>query len=365
MFYDKKIKYVDVYENGEKVQNAGFVRMEVKEKTGRFWIQISGLRSTDTMNCPVVLICGEKEGMLGEIHLEHGRGVAEFTHLHTDDLTGGIVYDELEEIHIRPGGTRLFRCVVREREQKSKDLPKEDTVPEEVVLPKADTMSEEVVLMKEDFMPKAVAVSEEIAVSQEREEIKQQEVKSEAELLKEAFMTEKRLREGEPAAQSFSMVRENQPEAKPITVVRGPQTEIKPLHMTREPQPEVKKFPVVREPQPIDKWQQLLAIYPHIRPFDDRREYLLMKPQDFVVLTEKYFSLSENSFLLHGYYNYDHLIMSKERRPEGECFYIGVPGNFYDKEKQVAIMFGFESFEGKCEPARVGDFGYYMIPVEI
>lgn len=364
MFYDKKIKYVDVYENGEKVQNAGFVRMEVKEKTGRFWIQISGLRSTDTMNCPVVLMSGEKEGMLGEIHLEHGRGVAEFVHLDTDDLVGGIAYDELEDIYIRLGGTRFLRCVVQVREQKTEEFSKEDTVKREVVMPEEDTMSEEVVLMKEDLMPKAVAVSEEVvipevveaseevSVPEEKGESKRREVKSEAELLKEAFMTEKRLREGESEAQSFSMVREMQPEAKPLAVVREPQTE-------------VKKLPVVREPQPIDKWQQLLAIYPHIRPFDDRREYLLMKPQDFVVLAEKYFSLSENSFLLHGYYNYDHLIMSKERRPEGECFYIGVPGNFYDKEKQVAIMFGFESFEGKCEPARNGDFGYYMIPVEI
>ena len=46
-------------------------------------------------------------------------------------------------------------------------------------------------------------------------------------------------------------------------------------------------------------------------------------------------------------------------------YYIGVPGNFYEREKQVAGMFGFESFEGKVEPAQNGDFGYYMIPVEI
>jgi len=42
-----------------------------------------------------------------------------------------------------------------------------------------------------------------------------------------------------------------------------------------------------------------------------------------------------------------------------------VPGNFYEREKQVALMFGFESFECQKEPAQVGDFGYYMIPVEL
>ena len=72
-----------------------------------------------------------------------------------------------------------------------------------------------------------------------------------------------------------------------------------------------------------------------------------------------------NSFLLHGYYNYKHLILTKEMVRGQEQYYIGAPGNFYTKEKQVAILFGFESFEGKVEPAQNGDFGYYMIPVEI
>ena len=46
-------------------------------------------------------------------------------------------------------------------------------------------------------------------------------------------------------------------------------------------------------------------------------------------------------------------------------YYIGVPGNFYEREKQVAGMFGFESFEGAREPAWDGDFGYYLISVEL
>ena len=181
-------------------------------------------------------------------------------------------------------------------------------------------------------------------------------VKSEAELLKEAFLEEKRMREaentdttsGETAVQKQVFLGNEAEWRIPVSSV-SPNTEPQNVH----------------SPQAADKWQQLQAIYPHIRPFEDRREYLLMRPQDFVILPQKYYSLSDNSFLLHGYYNYDHLILSKENRPEGEKLYIGVPGNFYDKEKQVAIMFGFESFEGKQEPARIGDFGYYMIPVEI
>ena len=68
-----------------------------------------------------------------------------------------------------------------------------------------------------------------------------------------------------------------------------------------------------------------------------------------------------NSFLLHGFYNYRHVILGKE----GEVHYLGVPGVFYEREKMVALMFGFEAFEccgGKAEP---GKFGYYLRRVRI
>ncbi len=313
MFYDKKIKYVDVYENGEKVQNAGFVKMEARDNMVSLQVRVAGLRSTDTYTCPVALLSWKKEYIIGELQLESGKGVKIFDIPNRMDMGGQIGYEELEEIQIRTAGNRLLRCIVRECVRKSEEPIVEQETAEEVVSVVEEDVDDEIV--------------ESIAE------------KSEAELLKEAFLAEKRLREAENTNVTEHEVKQN-------------------VEKTVQPQN-------VSSPQPVDKWKQLQAIYPHIRPFEDRREYLLMSPQDFVILPQKYYSLADNSFLLHGYYNYNHLILSKESRPEGEKMYIGVPGNFYDKEKQVAIMFGFESFEGKQEPARIGDFGYYMIPVEI
>ena len=113
------------------------------------------------------------------------------------------------------------------------------------------------------------------------------------------------------------------------------------------------------------KWKQLTSIYPHIRPFRDERDYLSIGPGDFVILTEKYYSMANNSFLLHGYYNYKHLILSRLEKRGNIAYYVGVPGNFYEKEKQVALLFGFESFECAKEPALTGDYGYYMMKVEL
>ncbi len=113
------------------------------------------------------------------------------------------------------------------------------------------------------------------------------------------------------------------------------------------------------------KWEQLWAIYPHTFPFSDDREYLSMGPSDFVVLTENHYKLANNSFLLHGYYNYNHLILTRIRERNQMRYYIGVPGVFLEREKKTAVMFGFQSFECAVEPAQEGDFGYYMIPVEL
>ncbi len=112
------------------------------------------------------------------------------------------------------------------------------------------------------------------------------------------------------------------------------------------------------------KWKQICKVYPHIKPFDDFREYIKLDLKDMVLVSEKKYSLVENSFLLHGYYNYNHIILWKKEKTPVK-YYIGVPGNFYEKEKQVAVLYGFESFEGVVEPAKEGDFGYYMTEVSI
>ncbi len=86
-----------------------------------------------------------------------------------------------------------------------------------------------------------------------------------------------------------------------------------------------------------------------------------------MILPASFQKLLNNSFLLHGFYNYRHLILGPDRElsEEGEeNFYIGVPGTYFEREKMVAVMFGFEGFEGKG-PVEIGSFGYYMRKVNL
>ena len=115
------------------------------------------------------------------------------------------------------------------------------------------------------------------------------------------------------------------------------------------------------------KWDQLTHEYPQIHPFGDERIFISIEPKDFIMLRSSCQKLVNNSFLLHGFYNYRYLILGPDKElgaGDGECFYLGVPGTYFEREKMVAVMFGFEGFE--CAgPVEIGKFGFYMRRVEL
>lgn len=123
----------------------------------------------------------------------------------------------------------------------------------------------------------------------------------------------------------------------------------------------------VEEPVSDDKWEQLQKYYQNVHPFGDERMFLSIEPKDFVILQAPFQKLVNNSFLLHGFYNYRHLILGPDKELGGgreSQFYLGVPGTYFEREKMVAVMFGFEGFE--CDGAvETGKFGYYMKRVEL
>ena len=121
----------------------------------------------------------------------------------------------------------------------------------------------------------------------------------------------------------------------------------------------------ILKPIETDKWLQLCLEYPQIHPFANEKIFLSIKPKDFIILQKQYQKLVNNSFLLHGFYNYGHMILGKLQEEEDTPIYIGVPGVYYEREKQAAKMFGFVGFESVERPVQQGSYGYYMIEVKI
>lgn len=114
-------------------------------------------------------------------------------------------------------------------------------------------------------------------------------------------------------------------------------------------------------------WQQMRKVYPKIQPFDydGISEVLTIRPQDIGQLPRENWVYGNNSFLLHGYYNFRYLILIRLQNEGGQPRYlIGVPGHYYNSEKYMANMFGFPNFVlSKKQPPNDGRFGYWYTDV--
>ena len=176
-----------------------------------------------------------------------------------------------------------------------------------------------------------------------------------------------------PEGQEAERQRQEQVRQKPIKQEPAGQRQ-EPVGQNPEPgkagDPEQELLQKSREAKPLSqggKWKKLKEEYPQVHPFGDDRCFISLEPGDLVILPASFQKLLNNSFLLHGFYNYRHLILGPDRElsEEGEeNFYIGVPGTYFEREKMVAVMFGFEGFEGKG-PVEIGSFGYYMRKVNL
>ena len=329
MLYDRKIKYLDYYERGERVKGCGFAKLEIRESELKLELNVRGLHPTDSFSRDVVLKSTEAEIVLGQITLQNGSGSFNYTcRLEEGIGNAGISCGEIREIRVSVGGSRELCCSWEKTPERTaeKSLPAVPEPAEE----NRETEDQDEVLDRESQVLVQPEQSEELPAEQAAQDL-------------EASQTGKYVLEADM-----------------------PQ-EISELQaVSEQPQPEENRSD--RKP-PVklmeNKWQQLSAIYPHIRPFGDDRDYLSLSPSDFVLFPAKYYKAANNSFLLHGYYNYKHLILTRVEYRNDVMYYLGVPGNYYDREKQVAVMFGFESFECAKEPAQTGDFGYYMMRMEL
>ena len=476
-YYERKIRYLDLMENGDRTGGAGFIKTEVKGMDINFAVTVKGLHPTDTYERDVMLQVGNGEFSVGRISLKEGQG--QFIYHAVMD------YEQLQGIRIVLGGTREICCKWQENrrtndngksggqgKETSKVSEWENTERDNIVrnnmiqnnaeqndetqngkiryneasggsgrkkavlgsiLTQSDNgekrkakerreiqlipwdevrAAEESLEMTEkllaDTAERAAALermkSGEETASLERirlaeraavsERMKSTERRGTAESVKPAGgmsvtesmglaeeMAESKSAESAEITGSERDIGKIMPRAAERVSVRERNrtaerdTQNTPTGRASERRTEksVRKSTAVNaargEKTPVrlleDKWQQIWAIYPHIHPFQDEREYLSISPADFVLLSGEAYRAANNSFLLHGYYNYDHLILTKIERRGEVSYYIGVPGNYYEREQQVAVMFGFESFECGTEPAQAGDFGYYMMRTQL
>lgn len=379
IFFQKKIIYLDYVERENKIKNGGVIKWEARGEESRVQIHIRGLYPTDSCRGELMLL-SEGEGYPADtIYLQYG--TAEYAGIwHNENLAGtGIPYEGCDGIIIKLSDTRFLRGIWRNREKQKAEAP--ETAPQ--------NESEPAMLAAAQTAEEAMAV------------VRTMGPVSAAQTVLDAY--DDTVLEPQPMPGNEEMRQDAAPagEIQPDLPPHEPATEVpQPMPETEEPrqdEPGAEEQPEPQQAAPLaedeaqshepeqaaeapflrsqrkmqagqispNKWEQLNRIYPKIQPFGDVREYLSIAPCDFVILSEHYQEMVQNSFLLHGYYNYGHLILTKIKEGIDDNYYLGVPGVYYEREKQAALLFGFEGFEGDGDAVQDGSFGYYMKRVEI
>lgn len=326
--YDRQIRYLDYMENGIRTKGAGFIKLERQDNQCSINLQVSGLYRKDHFTRPFLLLDGQGERELCRLQLADGGIKLHMDRLDCENLGGsGLRYEQLVGFRIPISEGKEILCRLEQSWPVISSGTKSGAVNRQAEASEFIPLSEIVPKVEISRLEEPLSLNSNMADLESGEVLKSPV---------NPKLCDESLRPVEPESWQESQ--------------KSPEL---------EPQKEVSAS--IKE----DKWEQLWSIYPHKCPFSDGREYLAVGPGDFVVLSERNYKLVNNSFLLHGYYNHHHLILTRIRERNRMSYYIGVPGNFYEREKRTAIMFGFKSFECAVEPAEEGDFGYYMIPVEL
>ena len=120
------------------------------------------------------------------------------------------------------------------------------------------------------------------------------------------------------------------------------------------------------EEQKVEEKQLELEMEEWVEPFIERKSSIFEKIQrkDLSRLPRKEWRIANNSFLLHGFYNYHHLLYIEE----DDKVWVGVPGIYHEKEALAANTFGFTHFRRQSDvPVELAenemnayeDFGYW------
>ncbi len=336
VMYQKEIIYLGLYKDGDRLGSAGFLKVEKRDKDGNMSLVVKNVPHSIDGKYPVRYYTGSDWKEADGIIVRAGSGQWE---KQEPDLS--------ERVRLRivlPGGYLV--------EGASKEAARQAAVEKEEEMP-VESREEQSAFVEEDAKP--LAEHERSAVVE----------------------SDRDLREPYAAAEQSAAGKSAVPVPEQHVAAESPAPQSEPQKIERiavqkrsgresgavadQPRKPLMADALAIEGLKEDKWEQILDTYDNIHPYDDERVYVKLEPKDFIILSGKYQHLVNNSFLLHGFYNYRHVILGKE----GETYYLGVPGVFYEREKMVALMFGFEAFECESGESKAGEFGYYLRKVEL
>ena len=317
--YRRFVTYLFQYEHAVKTRNCGFAKVEIRQGKCRMELQVKGVPDGSVKVC---LFTGPEKGFrgvpVGEFRIRNGAGTGSFSFatdpvgdtewkmedmggIYLQEEDGNFAASQWEDEDLEWQNFRMYE----KSDGNSSDQPEERDVP----------VQQE---KKED-------------TGQKKEEVPQKEA-------------------------------EIQPEMQPE------------IHATRTTAAAVKSVPSENGNRIASymnvwekQWKQFSAAHPVFCPFDEAQDIFAVKMdlRDFKILPKQSLSLGNNSFLLHGYFNYKYLLFGY-MEGEPRKWFLGVPGVFQNQEQLLAGLFGFGEFRTKhMTKQKTGEFGYWYRYLEL
>lgn len=391
------ITYLFTYENGIKEKNIGFIRTDQREDTIDMEIHVQGMGRYQGPAQVYLLVKGDGlQGIpIGEFSLGQGRGTARIRI--QKDSFGENAFDDADivGVGVRFGGqyyaasswkdtiedgftTGAFQVWQPEQPSESsrpvippeptQEQPSENTRP---VTPPEPTPEQPLENPRPVTPPEPTPEpTTEPDVTEDAPPVQSEFVRLATERL-QAERAESGERD-QPAPREAGAPAQNL--AKPAAPEKSAASE-KPAASEKTVSPQQSAAPSQKAPtpQPAEEPMQQSCVSKGTSPRQPRRIDL----SDIRKLPKRNWYLCNNSFLIHGFFNYHYLIVWEcEERGEKRT-YLGVPGIYERPERMMALLFGFPDFrletdvmDEKCpqhspkeEP--IGKFGYWLCPLEM
>ena len=395
--YHRLISYIYAYEGGIKGKNTGFAKLETRGTSCR--IQVS-VRRVFAGGSPigVYLLAGQEEIRIGTLFVRGGNG--EFRAVvNCENIEGSGC--NMEEccgltLHETDSAWRAYTTIwedavahaaeveladvtaekVREQEAEKEETTRkqteraqeaEDQDAEEVpdISEPSDHQEAEIVqeaqteTPQESFQESNQEAQTETPQESSRESNQEVQTETPKESSQESYQEAQTEARRKDSQESTREVRKEMPPDSPPDHQEAFQSD---SQNQKQPQPDSSKE-FSKEDPAESLWNRLRAAYPKVTAFEcaDGCEILVIKPQDIGLLPRENWVYGNNSFLLHGYYNYRYLILARLGKPgERGRYILGVPGHYGNNEKYMAAMFGFDRFvRSTRQPPRDSRFGYW------
>lgn len=342
--YRRFISYMYLYENGRKTINSGFVRVESRNGQCRLSIHMSGIYHSEAKKYQIYMlirVSGDYIGIaIGDLLVQKQTGDMELT-MDSDHLMG-TTYDL----------DRVAGMVLLGEDGSVYGTRWDDEPLETEKFVNREPLSEILVRFGEKNSD---------AVADETD-------------------TERTFADAEPES---VITQGTEPEAENLV---SPHANENPLIPEEEVAAFVDDAGIEQELYSRSNvYDLLMSQLPQMYPFDDDSvaACVRMELQDIGRMPMPCWIYGSNSFLLHGYYCYRHLILAKvEQKKDKEdvggrgendgasedegVYLMGVPGIWQHREQYMAAMFGFRKFKPVSrENQGSGAFGYWCVELKL